>query len=98
VIVEAMSRGVAVLAVDSGGPGEYLESGKTGQLARSGDPAALADALEPLLASADLRRRLGGAGRELYEREFTDVAMRRRFFDTLESAVKNARGGAGEAD
>ncbi len=92
-VVEGMSRGVAVVAVNAGGPGEYIEHERTGMLARSGEPSALADALEPLLASADLRRRIAQAGREQYLREFTDVAMRRRFFERLE-AVAGKRGAA----
>jgi len=84
VILEGMARGVAVVAVDSGGPAEFVEHGRTGMLARSGEPEALADALEPLLASPALREQLGEAGRELYLREYTDAAMRRRFFDQFE--------------
>ncbi len=87
VILEAMARGVAVVAVGSGGPAEFVEDGRTGALARSGDPGALADALEPLLLSPELRRRLGEAGRALYEREYTDVAMRRRFFERFEQVA-----------
>ena len=66
VLIEAMARGVAVVAVNSGGPGEFIEDHRTGLLARSGEPAALADALEPLLASPELRVALGQAGREAY--------------------------------
>ena len=88
VVIEAMSRGVPVVAVNSGGPGEYLEHGHTGMLARSGEPAALADTLEQLLVSPDLRRTIGRAGRELFLREFTDVAMRERFFHHLEAVVR----------
>jgi glycosyltransferase involved in cell wall biosynthesis len=86
-VVEGMSRGVAIVAVASGGPGEYIQHGKTGMLARSGEPSALADALEPLLASEDLRRTIGRAGHEQYLREFTDSAMRSRFFGTLETVA-----------
>lgn len=97
VILEGMARGVAVVAVDSGGPAEFVEHGSTGMLARSGDPAALADALEPLLASPELRRRLGEAGRELYLREYTDAAMRRRFFREFERVVQDRDRGAAVA-
>lgn len=83
VLLEAMARGVAVVAVDSGGPAEFIEHGRTGMLAASGEPRALADALEPLLASAALRRELGEAGRERFMRDFTDVALRERFFGQL---------------
>jgi len=79
VLLEAMARGVAVVAVDNGGPREIVEPGRTGALARSGDPEALADALEPLLRSPGLRRELGRAGRERFERHFTTEAMCRRF-------------------
>jgi glycosyltransferase involved in cell wall biosynthesis len=90
VILEGMARGVAVVAVDSGGPAEFVEHERTGMLARSGEPQALADALEPLLAAAEVRQRLGQAGRELYLREFTDAAMRRRFFHQFEQVAQRA--------
>lgn len=88
VLLEGMAREVAVLAVDSGGPSEFIEHGHTGILARSGEPAALADALEELLALAPERRvAIARAGRERYLRDFTDAAMCTRFFDRLETVV-----------
>ena len=93
VLREGMARGLAVVAVDSGGPAEFVEDGHTGVLARSGAPADLADALEPLVLSPQLRERLGVAGHERYLRDFTDVAMRRRFFTELERI--NRERGAG---
>jgi len=92
VILEGMARGVAVVAVDSGGPGEFIENGHTGLLASSGRPDALADALEPLLVSAARREQIGVAGRESFMREFTDAAMRKRFFHNLQEVVQ-AKGG-----
>ena len=83
VILEAMARGVPVVAVASGGPADLIEDGRTGVLARSPAPEALADALEPLIDSAELRRRIGEAGRERFLREFTIAAMRERFLDRL---------------
>jgi len=84
VLLEAMARGVAVVAVDSGGPAEIVEDGVTGVLARSGDPADLAEALEPLIASPELRRSLGEAGRVRFAERYTDTAMRARLLDALE--------------
>lgn len=91
VILEGMARGVAVVAVNSGGPAEFVEDRRTGMLARSGQPEALADALEPLLVSPELRREIGEAGRERYLQEYTTAAMRRRFFARLEEAVGRKR-------
>jgi glycosyltransferase involved in cell wall biosynthesis len=90
VLLEAMARGVAVVAVDSGGPAEFIENRLTGVLARSGRPEDLADALEPLLASAPLRASIANAGRERFQREFTDVAMRKRFFGALENLTASS--------
>lgn len=87
VLLEGMARGVAVVAVDEGGPREIVADGVSGVLARSGSPRDLADALAPLLESAALRRRIGDAGRERFLSEFTDGAMRRRLFAELESLV-----------
>jgi glycosyltransferase involved in cell wall biosynthesis len=91
VLLEGMARGVPVVAVDSGGPAELVENGRTGVLARAGDPEALADALEPLLASPVLRQTVGAAGRERYAEEFTDAAMRERFFERLQGLAERPR-------
>jgi glycosyltransferase involved in cell wall biosynthesis len=92
VLLEAMARSVAVAAVASGGPAEFVEDGLTGVLARSGAPGDLADALEPLVLSPELRERVAVAGHERYLRDFTDVAMRRRFFSELEQLAREKAG------
>jgi glycosyltransferase involved in cell wall biosynthesis len=89
VLLEGMAAAVPVLAVDAGGPAEIVQHEKTGMLARSGEPEALADALEPLLSSSELRRTLGEAGRDRFLREYSDVAMRKRFFGALEQLASN---------
>jgi glycosyltransferase involved in cell wall biosynthesis len=96
VLLEGMARGVPVVAVDAGGPAEVVAHERTGLLARSPEAAALADAIEPLLRSAELRAALGRAGRERFESQFTDVAMRRRFFERLE-ALRTGRATAAGA-
>jgi glycosyltransferase involved in cell wall biosynthesis len=97
VILEGMARGVAVMAVDSGGPAELVKDGQTGVLARSGEPEALADALEPLLDSAELRAGLGRAGRQSYLHDYTDAAMRERFFHRFEQLVSSTGNGRARA-
>jgi glycosyltransferase involved in cell wall biosynthesis len=92
VILEGMARGVAVVAVDSGGPAEFVEDRQTGMLAHSGQPDALANALEPLLVSPALREQLGRAGRERYLQEYTDAAMRKRFFQSFEEILQRKTG------
>ncbi len=88
VLLEGMARGVPIVAVNSGAPGEFVEDGRTGVLARSGEPSALADAMEPLLSSPQLRQTIGQAGRERFMQEFTDVAMCKRFYHQLENLAR----------
>ena len=92
VLLEGMARGVPVVAVNSGGPGEFIADRRTGMLASSGAPEALAEALEPLLASPELRRELGQAGRVRFMEEFTDSALSRRFFERLQALLPDRAG------
>jgi glycosyltransferase involved in cell wall biosynthesis len=92
VLLEAMARGVAVVAVDSGSPGEFIEDGRTGVLARSAEPTALADALERVLGSPQLRGEIALGGRERFMEDFTDVAMCKRFYEQLERLVPRRAG------
>jgi glycosyltransferase involved in cell wall biosynthesis len=63
-MLEAMFAGKPVVASACSGIPEAIESGTHGLLAPPGDQAALATALRQLLTSADLRARLGAAGRD----------------------------------
>jgi len=95
VLLEGMARGVAVLAVASGGPKDFIDDGRTGVLARSGEPAALADALEPLLGSPQRRSELARAGRESFMRDFTETAMCERFFTQMGLVLDDVRARSG---
>jgi glycosyltransferase involved in cell wall biosynthesis len=68
--LEAMARGLPVIATDVGGVAEAVRDGITGRLVAPGDLGALANALGELLGNADARRRLGAAGRDVVAREF----------------------------
>ena len=63
VAAEAMMRGTAVVASESGGLAEQVEPGATGYLAPAGDAAALARALEQVVRDRDLAERLGASAR-----------------------------------
>jgi phosphatidylinositol alpha 1,6-mannosyltransferase len=63
VVLEAMASGLPPVVVNRGGPPELVEHGRTGFVARGNDPADLADALQPLLEDAALRRSVGEAAR-----------------------------------
>ena len=77
VVVEAMSRGRAVVATRVGGPVELVDDGRTGLLVPPGDTRALADALVRVLSDRELAARLGAAGRS-GRRDAARVARRVR--------------------
>ena len=64
VLLEAMSAGTAVLASDLDAFSRVLDRGKAGRLFHNGDSADLARAANELLADAEERERLAGAGLE----------------------------------
>jgi hypothetical protein len=64
---QALAYGRPVVASDVGGLREVVIDGETGVLVPPRDPAALRAAVERLLGDAELRRRLGSAGRALAE-------------------------------
>jgi glycosyltransferase involved in cell wall biosynthesis len=70
VLLEAWANGVPNVAYRAGGPAWVLRDGADGLLVRCGDVAGLADALSRLAADAELRRRLGAAGRDRLRRDF----------------------------
>jgi glycosyltransferase involved in cell wall biosynthesis len=79
-MVEAMVMGKPIVATDIAGSGVPWVNvhGRTGLNVPVRDPDALADALQQMLASVDLRRRMGAASRRRYEEEFRAVLMTRR--------------------
>ena len=70
-VLEAMAMGKPVVATDVPGCRQTVEDGVTGLLVPKEDPAALAAALERLVRDAELRRRMGEAGRLRAERKFS---------------------------
>ncbi|MFB6131407.1 MAG: glycosyltransferase family 4 protein [Salinigranum sp.] len=66
--LEAMACGTPVVTTDLPGIREYATHGRTSLLVPPGDVDALAEGLSRLMASAELRERLGDAGRDVAER------------------------------
>ncbi|HXQ52749.1 MAG TPA: glycosyltransferase [Stellaceae bacterium] len=86
VLLEAWAAGVPVAAAASEGPRELIRDGETGLLVPAEDAAALAAAMARLAGDGALRARLAEAGRERWEREFSErpiVALYRDFLAGL---------------
>lgn len=70
-LLEAMSWGLPVVSTRVGGIPDLVREGDEGLLVEPGDVEGLAEALARLAASADLRRRLGAAGRQRVQSHFS---------------------------
>lgn len=66
-LMEALAAGKAVIITPVGGVPDVITDEVNGLLIPAGSPAAIATALGRLVEDADLRRRLGRAGRETAE-------------------------------
>jgi glycosyltransferase involved in cell wall biosynthesis len=70
-ILESMRAGLPVVASGVGGVTESVHDGETGYVVPRGDPGTLRERIARLLDSAELRRRMGAAGRARFEQDFT---------------------------
>lgn len=96
-ILEAMQFGLPVVASNVGGVSAEVEDDVTGYLLGGKQPIMLntfrpdtheiADKIQKLLADAALRRNMGKAGREKFEREFTLEVFERRMEEILYNNV-----------
>jgi glycosyltransferase involved in cell wall biosynthesis len=75
VLMEAMSTGLPVVANRITGIPELVEDEVSGLLVRPGRTDLLVGALQRLAADAELRERMGRAGREKVRREFESAAL-----------------------
>ncbi|HEY3886634.1 MAG TPA: glycosyltransferase, partial [Vicinamibacterales bacterium] len=77
--LEAMAAGKPVIATDvPSGVSWVTQDGRTGVIVPAGDVNRLRGAIVDLLGDADRARRLGAAGRQRVENEFTMEKLRER--------------------
>lgn len=87
---QAMAAGKPVVASRIGGIPETVDDGATGILVEPGNVAQLADALIRLANDANLRERMGQAGREKVEAEFDPVKVAAKNLKVYEQASKRS--------
>jgi glycosyltransferase involved in cell wall biosynthesis len=74
-LLEAMARGLPVVATRVGGNPEVVDDGRTGFLVPAASPAALAEKIVYLLDRPELAREMGLEGRRRVEEHFNVRAM-----------------------
>lgn len=86
-ILEAMARGLPVIATRIAAIPDLVDDGVTGLLVPPDDPVALATALDRLITDPAARSRMGQAGRARFERHFTLTATARSLAQVHRNAV-----------
>lgn len=78
VCVEALSRGIPVIASDIGGLPEVVHHGKTGLLTPPGNATSLAESLQTMWDDPSYAQRLGAQGRQVVRERFSADAFYRQ--------------------
>lgn len=72
VLIEAAACARPIVTTDAPGCREVVRQGENGLLVPARDPQSLANALQQLISSPSLRRRMGARGREIAVAEFSE--------------------------
>jgi glycosyltransferase involved in cell wall biosynthesis len=88
--VEAMARGLPVIASRVGGTQEIVTHGVNGLLYEPGDTYALAAAIQQLASDGTLRARFGAASRRTIQEHFTLEENARRVAQHLQRAIQSS--------
>lgn len=91
VFLEAMAAGTPVVASDTSAIPEVVDDGTTGFLCPPGDVEAFADRISALLSDDELRTRMGEAGRERVESEFSVDRMVDEMAAAYDSLLETSR-------
>jgi glycosyltransferase involved in cell wall biosynthesis len=92
-VMEAMARGLTVIATPVGGMAELVEHGVNGWMVPPGDAQALTRALSTLVADRELRARLGAGARARVRADFDQNSSARRLCELFLSAAASPTDG-----
>jgi glycosyltransferase involved in cell wall biosynthesis len=88
VILEAMAARLPVISTDAGDAALIVQEQKTGFVVPGDEIATLAERLVRLAQSAELRRKMGEAGRQRVEDEFQCVGLAPRLLSILQKFAR----------
>lgn len=86
-VIEAMARGLPVVAFGVDGVAETVVHEETGFLAEREDVTGLVQGLEALVSDPELRNRLGAAGRQRIKDRFTDEATAKGVAEVIDNVL-----------
>ena len=86
--VEAMSKGVPVVAFACGGIPEVLVDGRDGYIVSVGDYKGMADRLLEIISDEEKRKKMGQNVRDDYIQKFSVNAMKENYYEIIEKYKK----------
>lgn len=92
-IIEAMARGLPVIASDVGAIPEVVEDGRSGIVVPAGEPGALRDAMARMIEDPDLRRAMGERARSIFLQRYC-ISRNAERFAALYKKMREAKGAA----
>lgn len=90
-ILEAMASALPVVATNVGGNADLVANGQTGQIVAPADPPAMARQLAELASDPDRARRMGQAGRQRVQDNFSMLAMVSTYQRVYDQQLRRAR-------
>lgn len=87
VLLEAMEYGLPCISTNEGGITDIIEKGITGYIVEKQNPQILAQQIECLLDHPELRKQMGQAGKNKFQKEFTLEKFEERMKAILEEAI-----------
>jgi glycosyltransferase involved in cell wall biosynthesis len=90
-LLEAMARGLPVVASSAGGNKEIVIHDVTGYLVPPGNPQAMAEAILSIIDNPSLLRRMGEAGKVRIASQYTAQGMVRRMEELYMDLLKEKR-------
>ena len=91
VLLEAMQHGLPCISTNEGAIPNIIDEGITGLIIEKRNTEQLAEKLELLLSNKNRRLKMGRAGKEKYEREFTLERFEQRFVEVLKDKLHDNR-------
>lgn len=87
VLLEAMEYSLPCISTNEGGITDIIEESKTGYIVEKQNPKILAQQIEYLLDHPELRKQMGQAGKNKFQKEFTLEKFEERMKAILEEAI-----------
>ncbi|MBN1871175.1 MAG: glycosyltransferase [Candidatus Omnitrophica bacterium] len=97
-LIEAMAKGKPVIGTNVGGIPEVIKDGINGLIIPSEDSSKMAESIKIIIEDGALARKMGEAGRKIFEEKFTHEHMMGQIERIYDDLIKNKIGKKGRKE